>query len=47
MFQGHVAQITEAIDGTDRGRVAFVQAVLENLGEPSERKSIEKVLGRR
>ncbi|HET9455586.1 MAG TPA: hypothetical protein VFO66_14980 [Gemmatimonadaceae bacterium] len=24
MFQGHVAQITEAIDGTDRGRVAFV-----------------------
>lgn len=30
-----------------RGRVAFVQSVLEHLGEPSDRKSVEKILGRR
>jgi hypothetical protein len=30
-----------------RGRVAFVQAVLQHLGEPSDRKSIEKILGQR
>jgi len=30
-----------------RGRLAFVQAVLDHLGERADRKTIEKILGRR
>lgn len=38
-----------ALDGEKRprGRLAFVQAVLDHLGEPADRKSVEKIIGRR
>jgi hypothetical protein len=38
-----------ALDGErkPRGRLAFVQAVLDHLGEKADRKSVEKTIGRR
>lgn len=38
-----------ALDGEKRprGRLAFVQAVLDHLGETADRKSVEKIIGRR
>jgi hypothetical protein len=38
-----------ALDGErrPRGRLSFVQSVLQHLGEPAERKAVEKIIGRR
>lgn len=49
LIRGLARIYDHALDGEKRphGRVAFVQAVLGHLGEPAERKTIEKVIGRR